>query len=90
MITPSNPSSSTSSSSSDTSSIPPEIKAITCDPNNPKLNFVNGTQSRACGLPKSIKNTTTPTTPALASPTCQHQYYLGHQISNIALKTAQQ
>jgi hypothetical protein len=45
--------------------LPPAIKAKICDPNNPKLAFVNTTESNICGLPKSIKNvtTTTPTTP---------------------------
>jgi hypothetical protein len=26
-----------------------------CDPDNPKLKFVNTTESNVCGLPKSIK-----------------------------------
>jgi hypothetical protein len=56
------PLSSTSSADSDTIAISPELKAKMCDPNNPKLNFVNGTESRVCGLPKSIKNETVPTT----------------------------
>ena len=30
-----------------------------CDPNNPKLNFVNPTESEICGIPKSVKNQTT-------------------------------
>ena len=43
-------------------------KAIMCDPNNPKLHFVNSTESAVCGLPQSIKtnettNATTPVTP---------------------------
>jgi hypothetical protein len=45
--------------------ITPQQKAIMCDPNNPKLHFVNSTESVVCGLPQSIKtnettNTTTP------------------------------
>ena len=35
------------------SSLTPEQKAAICDPNNPKLNFVNGTESRICGIPKT-------------------------------------
>jgi hypothetical protein len=38
----------------------PEQKAAMCDPNNPKLNFVNTTESRICGIPKTPTNTTTP------------------------------
>jgi hypothetical protein len=37
----------------DTSSLTPEQKAAMCDPNNPKLKFVNGTESRICGIPKT-------------------------------------
>src|SRR5919199_5236070 len=35
-----------------------EQKAAMCDPSNPKLNFINGTESRLCGIPKTIKNAT--------------------------------
>jgi hypothetical protein len=38
-----------------------EQKAAMCDPNNPKLKFVNGTESRICGIPKTV------TSPANAS-----------------------
>jgi hypothetical protein len=38
-----------------------ELKAAMCDPNNPKLGFVNGTESEICGIPK------TPTSLANAS-----------------------
>jgi hypothetical protein len=41
-----------------TPSLTPQQKAAMCDPNNPKLNFVNGTESRICGIPKTITNTT--------------------------------
>jgi hypothetical protein len=41
-----------------TPSLTPQQKAPMCDPNNPKLNFVNGTESRICGIPKTITNTT--------------------------------
>ena len=33
----------------------PEQKAAMCNPDNPKLKFVNGTESRICGIPKTIK-----------------------------------
>jgi hypothetical protein len=44
-----------------TSSLTPEQQAAICDPNNPssKLDFVNTTESRICGIPKTITNTTT-------------------------------
>jgi hypothetical protein len=38
-----------------------EQKAAMCDPSNPKLKFVNGTESEICGIPKtptSLANTT--------------------------------
>jgi hypothetical protein len=41
-----------------TPSLTRQQKAAMCDPNNPKLNFVNGTESRICGIPKTITNTT--------------------------------
>jgi hypothetical protein len=41
-----------------TPSLTPQQKAAMCDPSNPKLNFVNGTESRICGIPKTITNTT--------------------------------
>ena len=34
----------------------PEQKAAMCDPDNPKLKFVNGTESRICGIPKTIES----------------------------------
>ena len=39
---------------------PQQVAAI-CDPNNPKLNFVNTTESKLCGIPKTIQNTTSTT-----------------------------
>ncbi len=60
--------------SNTTSSLTPQQKAAMCDPSNPKLNFVNSTESKLCGIPKTVKsnmsNTTTtgPTTPSV-SPT---------------------
>ena len=29
-------------------------KAAICSPNNPKLNFVNTTESKLCGIPKTV------------------------------------
>jgi cell division protein FtsI/penicillin-binding protein 2 len=59
------PSAPSSPAPTNKTALPPAIKAKICDPNNPKLAFVNTTESNICGLPKSIKNvtTTTPTTP---------------------------
>ena len=37
---------------------PQQVAAI-CDPNNPKLNFVNTTESKLCGIPKTTANMTT-------------------------------
>jgi hypothetical protein len=34
------------------------IKRATCNPNNPKLNFVNSTESKMCGIPPTSTNTT--------------------------------
>ena len=41
---------------------PEQVKQF-CRSDNPRLNFVNSTESEICGLPKS-----TPSTPALNSP----------------------
>ena len=40
----------------------PEQKAAICDPNNPKLNFVNTTESKICGIPTTPTNTTSAAT----------------------------
>jgi hypothetical protein len=40
------------------SSLTPQQKAAICDPGNPKLNFVNTTESRICGIPQTPTNTT--------------------------------
>ena len=40
--------------------ITPQQKAAICNPNNPKLNFVNTTESKICGIPKTITNATSP------------------------------
>ena len=65
------PSAPSSPAPTNKTALPPAIKAKICDPNNPKLAFVNTTESNICGLPKSVKNvtTTTPTTPTTPTPT---------------------
>ncbi len=67
--TPSAPSSPSSPAPTNKTALPPAIKAKICDPNNPKLAFVNTTESNICGLPKSIKNITTTTTTTTPTPT---------------------
>src|ERR671933_2580196 len=47
----------------------PQQKAAICNPNNPKLNFVNTTESHICSIPKTIKSPANTTTGAEASPT---------------------
>jgi hypothetical protein len=42
-----------------TSSLTPQQKAAICDPNNPKLKFINSTESRICGIPPTPTNATT-------------------------------
>ena len=44
-----------------TPSLTPQQKAAICDPSNPKLNFVNSTESEICGIPPTPTNTTTTT-----------------------------
>jgi hypothetical protein len=41
-----------------------EQKAAICNPSNPKLKFVNETESRICGIPKTIKSRANATTGA--------------------------
>jgi hypothetical protein len=49
------------SDSTSSSSLTPQQKAAICNPNNPKLNFVNSTESEICGiLPMPTNTTTTP------------------------------
>ena len=50
-------SSSPSSSPSSSSSLTPEQKTAICDPNSPtaKLNPVNTTESKICGIPKTVR-----------------------------------
>ena len=50
--------------------VSPELKSEMCDPNNPKLRFVNTTESNICGVPKTIKNVTSTTS---ITPTPQKQ-----------------
>ena len=49
------------------SSLTEQQRAAMCDPSNPKLNFVNSTESKACGLPKSVKSNTTTAGPEVPS-----------------------
>ena len=56
-VTPSSP----TSSSPTNKTVSPELKSKMCDPNNPKLRFVNTTESNICGVPKTIKNVTSTT-----------------------------
>src|SRR5918911_3237487 len=57
------------SNSTSSLSLTPEQKDAICNPNNPSsnLNPVNTTESKICGIPKTVKppmsNTTTTTTP---------------------------
>jgi hypothetical protein len=53
-----------SSATTASSSLTAEQRAAMCDPSNPKLNFVNSTESKACGLPKSVKSNISNTTTA--------------------------
>ena len=39
-----------------TSSLIPQQKAAMCNPNNPKLKFVNSTESKICGIPPTPTN----------------------------------
>ena len=40
----------------------PQQKAAFCNPNNPKLKFVNSTESKICGIPTTSTNATNATT----------------------------
>jgi hypothetical protein len=46
----------------------PEQKAAFCNPNNPRLKFVNSTESAICGIPKTPSNTTTSPSNTTTSP----------------------
>jgi hypothetical protein len=43
------------SSSSSSSSLTPQQRAAMCDPNSPSLKVVNTTESRICGIPKTVQ-----------------------------------
>ncbi len=53
--------------SNSTTSLTPQQKAAMCDPSNPKLNFVNSTESKLCGIPKSVKSNMSNTTTSPSS-----------------------
>ena len=55
-----------SNTTSSSSSLTPEQKAAICDPNNPssRLNPVNTTESRICGVPVTVKPHTSNVTSA--------------------------
>ena len=55
-----------------TSSLTPQQKAAICSPNNPKLNFVNTTESRVCGIPKTVQSNTSNATTSPAAPSVAH------------------
>jgi hypothetical protein len=55
----------------------PEQKSAMCNPNNPKLNFVNSTESEICGIPPTPTTNSTDASPS-SSPTT------GSQPSSIA------
>jgi cytoskeletal protein RodZ len=46
----------------------PEQRSQMCDSNNPKLNFVNSTESEICGISESVKNQTTLDNSTAATP----------------------
>ena len=41
--------------SSSSSSLTPQQRAAICDPNSPSLKVVNTTESRICGIPKTVQ-----------------------------------
>jgi hypothetical protein len=57
------------STSSSSLSLTPQQKAAMCNPNNPKLKFVNSTESKICGIPPTPTNMTTTTSSAAANTT---------------------
>ena len=60
---------SNSTSSSLSLSLTPQQKATMCNPNNPKLKFVNSTESKICGIPSTPTNMTMTTTPTVNTTT---------------------
>ena len=68
-----------------TSSLTPEQKAAIRDPNNPKLKFVNSTESKICAIPPTpanTPNTTATTTPSSARNTATTPS-MGKQLSSL-------
>ncbi|HJT47817.1 MAG TPA: hypothetical protein VJ729_06505 [Nitrososphaeraceae archaeon] len=55
------------STSSSLSSLTPQQKAAICGPSNPKLKFVNSTESKLCGIPKTVKSNMSNTTTSPSS-----------------------
>jgi hypothetical protein len=63
-------------SNSPSTTISPEIKAKMCDPSNPDLKIINTTESRICGIAKTVKPpllsaAATPTLTTISSPLAQ-------------------
>jgi hypothetical protein len=54
-------------SNSTATSLTPQQKSAICNPSNPKLNFVNSTESKLCGIPKSVKSNMSNTTTSPSS-----------------------
>src|ERR687886_2368916 len=65
--------------SSSGTTISPELKAKMCDPSNPSLKVVNTTESRICGIAKTVKpppstlSASQPTSSPLSSSTTAQQ-----------------
>jgi hypothetical protein len=55
--------------STTSSALTPQQKAAICNPGNPKLNFVNGTESKICNIPPTPTSTPTNTTTTMPTPT---------------------
>jgi hypothetical protein len=83
------------SSSFSTRTISPELKAKVCDPGNPSLKVVNTTESRICGIPKTVKPpslaaATQPTTSAVSSSKQQLTTTAPRSVANISASKQQQ
>jgi hypothetical protein len=61
------PSQSRSADSLNTTKTSPELKAKICNPGNPSLKVVNATESRICGIPRTVKPHTSAATPPTSS-----------------------
>jgi hypothetical protein len=55
--------------SSPSITISPQVKAIMCAPGSPSLKIVNTTEARICGIPKTVKSSTTAAAIPSTSPT---------------------